>query len=443
MRSFKALLLALLILPCAVLLAEGDQPPAPVPPASDLPPDDQPAPEAPAPEPAPAPAEPAPAPAPVQPDPVPSPAPVAAYPFEAEVNAAKVRVRAGGNINEREMILLSKGDRVTVLEEQYGWYRIRCPHGCKGWIHAKLTTEVPGPVNGAQRVELTADQVVLRASDSLKASSLGTFAKGTVFDLVRRQGEWCQVLCPPEAAAWINAKYVTPLNGVVPPPLTSRPEPVPAPAPAPAPTPEPKPEPAPAPVPADEAGARRWAELERERMRLADQDLQKGDLAGLSARYAELAASTQDALLAERCRARITELKERQRLRDDVKDGILGAREALQKELEAINARYEARLREILEERQKPRKLSDYAETGWLGGVGRMMGCPAGHRLSKGGKHLCFLKSDKDEKGMDRVNLERFNSQYVGVIADRVFDPTWGDVLIVREVHVLDEPAAP
>ena len=80
-----------------------------------------------------------------EPAPKPDTAPSAkgGYPFEAEVNADRVRVRAGGNVNERELTVLAKGDRVAVVDEQYGWYRIHCPQGCKAWVNAKYTSEIP------------------------------------------------------------------------------------------------------------------------------------------------------------------------------------------------------------------------------------------------------------------------------------------------------------
>ena len=379
--------------------------------------------EAPAPEPAPAP-ETAPVPA------------TTGYPFEAEVGATRVRVRAGGNINDRELLVLSKGDRVTVLEEQYGWYRIRCPQGCKAWVNAKFAKEVPEAANApAGMIELTGDNVVLRAGDSQKASPMGTFPRGTTFTTVGRKGDWHQVLSPPEPAAWISAKYVTPGGGVVPPPLTQRPPEEAAGTEA---------GPKPTPEPADPKAAKAWSDLEQDRQKAMGQDLDKADWDGLVQRYEALGREARDPALAERCRARVAELTERKKLRDQVRSGFLQAREDLQRELDQINARYEARLQEILEARRQPAKsASDFLETGWLYGVGRMIGCPATHRLNKGNKHLCFLRSDKDASGADLVNLERFYNQYVGVNGDRVFDPRWGDMIVVREILILGEEPKP
>ncbi len=363
----------------------------------------------------------------------PAPAPVSGYPFEAEVAATRVRVRAGGNINDRELLVLSKGDRVTVLEEQYGWYRIRCPQGCKAWVNVKFAKEVAGTGAGSS-IELTGDNVVLRAGDSQKASPMGTFPKGTTLTTVGRKGDWYEVLCPPEAAAWISAKYVTPLGGAVPPPLTQRPVETAA----------REPERKPAPEPADPKAAKAWSDLEQDHQKAMGQDLDKADWDGLIARYEALGREALDPAVAERSRARVAELTERKKLRDQVKSGFLQAREDLQRELDQINARYEAKLQEILETRRQPaRTASDFLETGWLYGVGRMIGCPATHRLNKGNKHLCFLRSEKDENGADLVNLERFYNQYVGINGDRVFDPRWGDMIIVREIQVLGEAPKP
>ncbi len=442
MRSFRifAVTLALAGLPC--FAEDGPEAPAPVP-----------APETPAPPPAaetPAPAPEAPAPAPVPeaapaPTPVPAPAP-AAYPFEAEVSADRVRVRAGGNINEREIKTLAKGDRVTVLEEQYGWYRIACPEGCKAWLSAKLVSPAPseGPVQ--VQVSLTGDNVQLRASDSPKASSMGSFPKGTAFQTVRRRGDWVEVLCPKEASAWINAKYVAPLNGVVRPPLSPprveeprQPEPEPKPAHR----PEHKPAPKPAPATAEQKD---WQRLEAARADMLRLPLDKMDLDPAIAAYQALAdrcrAGSQDALRA-RCMARVEELAERRRVREEIRTSIGQAREDLQRKLEEINAIYEKRREEIEKQYLESRVQSQFTETGWVGGVGRMIGCPANYRLNKGGRHLCFLIVDKDETGKEPLDLRPFFNHYVGVIGERHHDPDWGDLIYVKMIQVLEEPETP
>lgn len=349
-----------------------------------------------------------------------APAEKAGYPFEGEVNAGRVRVRAGGNINERELTVLSKGDRVTVLEEQFGWYRIACPPGCKAWVSAKFAAESPG---APQSITLTADDIQLRAADSPNASSMGSFPKGSVFAVSKRRGDWYEVQCPPEASAWVNAKYVSPLGGAAPP--------VP---PGPGPGRE---------QPAGDALSKEWARLEAAHDAMMGRPFEEMDLDGLIAGYQALGAQAAGTPLADRCKARVEELGGRRSVRDEIRSGISQAQAELQRKLDAINAQYEARIAQILREHRAQRSPSDFTETGWLSGIGRMLACPATHRLKKGERHLSYLRSDKDAGGRPMIDLERYRNQYVGVIGERLHDPGWGDLIIVKDIQVLGESAQP
>ncbi|GEM_PF-6050926 len=383
-----------------------------------------------APPPAPAP-EPATTPLPAAADPSP-----VGYPFEAEVSADRVRVRAGGNINDRELKILSKGDRITVLEEQFGWYRIPCPEGCKGWVNARFVSGAPaeGPVQAD--VTLTGDNVQLRATDNPKATGMGVFPKGTTFHAVRRHGDWVEVLCPKEASAWINAKYVTPLNGTLRPPLTPpKPEEPKEPR-----NPAPKGPRTPSPAEPATAETREWSRLEASRAAMMRMPLDRQDLESAIAGYQALADACPSGAIKDRCKARIQELSERIRIREEIRNGIGQAREQLQKQFDEINRKYEMERERIEEEYWKVRASAQFTQTGWMGGVGRMIRSPANFRLNKGGRHLCFLVSDTDGNGKEIVDLRSFFNQYVGVIGEKHHDPDWGDVITVKKVLVLEEP---
>lgn len=375
-----------------------------------------------------------PADAPPAPPPVPAVTPGAdGYPFEAEVNADRVHLRAAGDRNERVLSVASRGNRVTVLEERYGWYRIACPQGCKGWIHAKHASEAKGLDGAPSQVTLTGDRIVMRATDNPKAAPMGTFPKGAAFTVVRRHGDWYEVQATPEASCWIFHEYVTPLNGYTPPKVT---EPPPGPVER---VEDPKP---PKPAPEDEAMKREWAALEAERERLMQKPLAEMEPDQLIAKYGDLAARA-GGVLAQRCDARAKELSERRTVRDEIRNGIADVQQDLQRRLDEIEQRYQLRVEQILKEHRAPPKASDFAETGWVAGVGRMIGCPASYRLNKGGRHLCFLKSPKGDDGKEKLDLARYRNSYVGVNGERVHDSRWGEMILVRDIQVLDDASRP
>ena len=64
----------------------------------------------------------------------------------AAINADAVIIRGGPSTTARKVTVVSADTRVTVLDQESGWYRLRFPRGTEGWVRADLLRPVSAPV---------------------------------------------------------------------------------------------------------------------------------------------------------------------------------------------------------------------------------------------------------------------------------------------------------
>lgn len=125
-------------------------------------------------------------------------------PYEGEVTGERVYIRAGDGINYTVLGVASRGDRVTVTGQRFGWLAVPVPRHCTVWVHKGLVTADAGGKEGT----VGKDRVNVRARPSLKADVLGQLAAGARVKLVDEDGEWLGIGPPPHARAWLHGKLV-------------------------------------------------------------------------------------------------------------------------------------------------------------------------------------------------------------------------------------------
>jgi len=125
-------------------------------------------------------------------------------PFVGEVTGDRVYVRAGDGINYTVLTVANRGDKVKVLGQRFEWYKITVPQNCTVWVHKSLLETSPD----GKEATVTRDRVNIRARPSLRSDVMGQLPRGAGLKVVDRDGEWVGVAPPPQAAAWVHAKFV-------------------------------------------------------------------------------------------------------------------------------------------------------------------------------------------------------------------------------------------
>jgi len=70
-----------------------------------------------------------------------------------EITSNRVNIRAGAGINFTVLGQLNKGDRVVILDQPEGWYKIQPIKDSYGWISEDFITFVSGDISGYNFIE--------------------------------------------------------------------------------------------------------------------------------------------------------------------------------------------------------------------------------------------------------------------------------------------------
>ncbi len=163
------------------------------------------------------------------------------YPFSAEVIGDDVYIRTGNSINDYHSGKVSKGFKVTVVDEVLGWAKILPPEGSYSWIAKSYVNVAAGATTGV----VTGDSVRVWAGsdyrEPIASPSLQTkLNAGEVVELMPNQPEssdYFKIKPPAGAHLWISAEYLkfaAPLQQAKPVVVPPRPDSVPAEQPLPA-----------------------------------------------------------------------------------------------------------------------------------------------------------------------------------------------------------------
>lgn len=330
-------------------------------------------------------------------------------PFVGEVTADRVNVRGGPGTNYFILTVANEEDRLLIVEEREGWYRIRPPIGIAAWIRSDLIKageEGFGVVKG--------NRINLRPVPGTERAPMGQATKGARLRIV---GEdtlrgWTKVEAPADAECWIFGRYVAYRAE-----LTAEAE--------------------------DQywevTGERREAEGRQaeliEQFETARQREEECNAVSLSTRdytavialYEEIASETGDSVLKMRAKEQVARLLV---LQSTVEE----CQEAMQRyatSLEEAERLYQNRLLTLMRQQQEPKPR--YDATGWLCCLGKIWNRPATHELVKGDRRLFLVKSDK-------INLNIYRDKFVGLRGKMVSAPEgWEEwqIILVDEVEVI------
>jgi len=146
------------------------------------------------------------------------------FPYVAEITGDDVNIRSGPGTNYYSCGKLSKGDRVEVVSEQFGWSRIVPPAGSFCWISMQyVSVNLDNPTIGI----ITGDGVrVYAGSDYVEpmhsTSEQGRLNRGDKVKLLGEEKDDYYKIAPPSGAyLWVSTQYTKPAVPIVemPPPI--------------------------------------------------------------------------------------------------------------------------------------------------------------------------------------------------------------------------------
>ncbi len=133
------------------------------------------------------------------------------YPWEGEVTGSNVYVRSGAGANWYPTAKLNAGDRVLVLGEKFGWYRVTPPPDSFSFIDTATVERNAGGGTGTVKQ----DKVYVRAGSHLESRKSATqivLNKGATVEIIGEAEGFFKIKPPPGAALYISKQYVKPIE---------------------------------------------------------------------------------------------------------------------------------------------------------------------------------------------------------------------------------------
>lgn len=102
-----------------------------------------------------------------------------------------------------------RNEHFDIVQEKFGWYKVRLPDGTLGWIAGYLTTGTANKQTQPHKQTGTvdADHVNVRNSPSLSSPVIGKIHTGETVEVIGGKEAWVQVLYNGQKA-WISRQYV-------------------------------------------------------------------------------------------------------------------------------------------------------------------------------------------------------------------------------------------
>lgn len=135
------------------------------------------------------------------------------FPYSARVEKENINVRAGQSVNFERVGQVTLGEVVVVLEEAFGWTRIKLPVQCESYIHSDFVTDFG---QGIGRV--TGERVNVRSRAQLNSSILGQASKGDMVKLLEKKEDWYRIEPLDQCSGWVSSEFLAFHSPQVPPP---------------------------------------------------------------------------------------------------------------------------------------------------------------------------------------------------------------------------------
>lgn len=137
------------------------------------------------------------------------------FPFEGVVQGDHVNLRSGPDTTWYPVAKVSNGTRVTVLGEQFGWYKIDPPTGSFSWVMKDCITTTDG-----SKGKVSVPRVSVRAGSMLdeerRAAVQTLLGQGAEVKILGQSGTWYKIEPPVGSCVWVSAKFVAPVKAAAP-----------------------------------------------------------------------------------------------------------------------------------------------------------------------------------------------------------------------------------
>lgn len=136
--------------------------------------------------------------------------------YDASVIADSLNVRKDAAAKATIVATLKNGQKVTVLNEAYGWSQVQT-NGVKGWVAGYLLSKNTSNTNSSSKssntisskqVTVLYDGLRIREGPGTKYSIRGSVNKGNLLTIIRSSNDWHKIKTDAGVEGWVHSQFV-------------------------------------------------------------------------------------------------------------------------------------------------------------------------------------------------------------------------------------------
>ncbi|WP_062237681.1 SH3 domain-containing protein [Fictibacillus sp. FJAT-27399] len=130
------------------------------------------------------------------------------------VTASSLNLREKATTSSKSVLLLKKGNKVTILKTSGSWYYIQAAGSKKGYVSKSyISTKVPVPSSAPKAKTVygyvnASSFLTLREKASTTSKSLMQLKRGTKITILKTSGSWHNAKAPNGKTGWVLKSYV-------------------------------------------------------------------------------------------------------------------------------------------------------------------------------------------------------------------------------------------
>ncbi len=129
--------------------------------------------------------------------------------FTGVVNSGQINIRIDSTVSSETICKANKNDRLEVVKEHFGWYKVRLPAEAPAYIKKSFTVLLPEDKNpGSRTAKVEKENVNIRLGPGLNYTLIGKADKNEIISIVSETPDWYRIQPTQNCFGWINKQFV-------------------------------------------------------------------------------------------------------------------------------------------------------------------------------------------------------------------------------------------
>lgn len=140
------------------------------------------------------------------------------FPFQGESSESGINVRADSTVSSITIYSLKKGERIEIISERYGWYKIGLPKSSYAYIKKTLAECIKYPDSDTvvtsqqskecQKIRIIKENVNIRLLPNESSPILGKADKEEVINARGENNGWYRIEPTQNTFGWVHKKFI-------------------------------------------------------------------------------------------------------------------------------------------------------------------------------------------------------------------------------------------